>query len=129
MLDDNYGYSQPNRSSGYNTIIANGGRIAGATSIAAAFCFAAYQYAGLQVGSGYTGNLEMLFMATGKFAAHREPEYLDSGAIVAAWRHSPYGGKARCDGAIEHRCNYAGRRGRISHLTGTVCRHPPPHTC
>lgn len=81
--DDNYGYSQPNRSSGYKAIIANGGRIAGAKGNfdCSSLCFAAYQYAGLQVDSGYTGNLERLFMATGKFAAHREPEYLDSGAM------------------------------------------------
>lgn len=81
--NDDFGYSQPDRSSGYRAIIANNGKTAGAKGNfdCSSLCFAAYQYAGLPVGSGYTGNLERLFLATGKFVAHREPEYLDNGAM------------------------------------------------
>lgn len=81
--DDNYGYSQPDRWSGYKAIVANSGNVAGARGNfdCSSLVFSAYLHAGLNVGMGYTGNLEKYFMNTGKFKAHREPEYLESGAM------------------------------------------------
>ncbi|MEG1525672.1 MAG: SH3 domain-containing protein [Clostridia bacterium] len=76
-----YGYSQRNRWSGYRSIVANNGVILGAKGDfdCATLCISAYIMAGLDhKASGYTGNIERSFVATGKFIAHKDTANLTS---------------------------------------------------
>lgn len=80
--DDSFGYDQDQRSTAYKAILAAGGDIESASDSeldCSVLVFIAYKLAGLDIEIGYTGNLESRFMATGKFIAHRESKYLNSG--------------------------------------------------
>ena len=79
--DNSFGYDQSERWTGYNAILAAGGDIANAEASefdCSSFVDTCYILAGLKVERGYTGNAERRYLATGKFVAHREPEYLTS---------------------------------------------------
>jgi len=79
--DNNYGYDQSERLTGYNAIVANKGRIHGAKgefdcSSLVATC---YRLAGLNVSpSCTTRNLRVALLATGKFRAYTDKKYLTS---------------------------------------------------
>lgn len=80
--DDSFGYDQDQRTTAYKAILAAGGDIESASDSeldCSVLVFIAYKLAGLDIEIGYTGNLESRFMATGKFIAHRESKYLNSG--------------------------------------------------
>jgi len=82
--DDSFGYDQDQRTTSYKAILA-AGSIEGAEDSeidCSVLVFIAYKLAGLDIEIGYTGNLEARFMATGKFIAHREPAYLQSGDLA-----------------------------------------------
>ena len=76
-----FGYSQPNRWTGYNSIVANGGKVAGAQGDfdCSSLVISCYALAGLPIptGIGYTGTIEQTFLATGKFEALRGQHTLD----------------------------------------------------
>ena len=66
------GYSQPNRWTGYNAIINNGRKVAGAKGDfdCSSLIIACYILAGLSIAaSGYNGNLKSILVGTGKFKA------------------------------------------------------------
>ena len=78
--NNNYGYSQPNRWTGAKSIeilgVANGHGDFDCSSL----CIECYRLAGLNHKmSGYTGSIVKSFLATGKFKAHTEDKYLNSG--------------------------------------------------
>lgn len=79
--DNNYGYDQNQRLTGYNDIIKNGGRIHNAKgefdcSSLVASC---YKLAGLAVSpSCTTRSLRVALMATGKFNEYKDSKYLTS---------------------------------------------------
>lgn len=79
--DDSFGYDQDQRTTAYKAILAAGSieNAADSELDCSVLVFIAYKLAGLKIDIGYTGNLEARFIATGKFIAHREPEYLTSG--------------------------------------------------
>lgn len=79
--DDSFGYDQDQRKTAYQAILTAGSIEAAADSEldCSVLVFIAYKLAGLDIEIGYTGNLESRFLATGKFIAHREPMYLESG--------------------------------------------------
>lgn len=80
--DDSFGYDQGQRLTAYAAIKAAGGDIENADDSeldCSVLVFIAYKLAGLSISVGYTGNLEARFLATGKFVAHRESKYLESG--------------------------------------------------
>lgn len=77
--NDNYGYSQPNRWAGYNAIVNNGGKVAGAKGDfdCSSLVIACYILAGLNIAaSGYTGNMKKIFLATGKFKAYTDAAHV-----------------------------------------------------
>ena len=79
--DDSFGYDQDQRTTGLKAIIA-AGNISDAVDSemdCSSLVFAAYILAGLEIETGYTGNLESRFLNTGLFIAHRESKYLSSG--------------------------------------------------
>lgn len=82
--DNSFGYDQDQRATAYKAILAAGSIEAAAASEldCSVLVFIAYKLAGLDIEIGYTGNLEARFLATGKFIAHREPIYLQSGDLA-----------------------------------------------
>ena len=76
-----FGYSQPNRWTGYNSIVSNGGKVAGARGDfdCSSLVISCYALAGLAIptGIGYTGTIEQTFLSTGKFEALRGQHTLD----------------------------------------------------
>ncbi len=83
--DDNFGYSQPNRWTGYNEIINNGRKVAGAKGDfdCSSLIIACYILAGLSIAaSGYTGNLKSILVGTGKFKAYTDAAHVGSDAYA-----------------------------------------------
>ncbi|NLI54096.1 MAG: hypothetical protein GX417_07185 [Clostridiales bacterium] len=80
--DNSFGYDQDQRWTAEDAILAAGGNIEAAAASetdCSAAVLTSYRLTGLKVARGYTGNLESLLLATGKFVAHREAKYLASG--------------------------------------------------
>lgn len=81
--DNAYGYSQGDvaRWSGYKAILANGGRVDGASGSfdCATVIISAYIFAGLKIApQGYTGSMLNQFKATGMFAIYQGAPYTTS---------------------------------------------------
>ena len=78
--DAHFGYSQPNRWTGYESIRKNGGTVAGAAGDfdCSSLCLSCYALAGMPfpVVSGYTGNMAEIMRRTGLFDVLTEPKYL-----------------------------------------------------
>ena len=80
--DNSFGYDQDQRWTGLDAIKQAGGDIASAADSefdCSSVIDTIFILCGLKVERGYTGNLERRYLATGKFIAHREPKYLNSG--------------------------------------------------
>lgn len=83
--DDNYGYDQGQRLTGYNAIVANKGKVKGAKgefdcSSLVASC---YRLAGLNISPALTTrNLRSALLATGKFKAYTSTKYIKSDAYA-----------------------------------------------
>lgn len=80
-VDNDYGYSQGKRWTGYKAIIANGKNIAGAggsfdcsSLVISCLIFAGYD----MKPDGYTGNLVKLIMKTGEFDSYTTKDYTSS---------------------------------------------------
>ena len=79
--DDNYGYDQGQRLTGYNSIVANKGKVKGGKgefdcSSLVASC---YKLAGLNISPALTTrNMRSALLATGKFKAYTGAKYLKS---------------------------------------------------
>lgn len=83
--DDHFGYSQPNRWTGYNAIINNGRKVEGAKGDfdCSSLILACYILAGLNIAaSGYTGNLKSILVGTGKFEAYTDAAHVGSDAYA-----------------------------------------------
>ncbi len=85
--DSAFGYSQGKvqRWSGYQSIRANGGNVAGASGDfdCSTLIFACYILAGLDlVPDGYTGNLRVKFLATGKFKSYSDSAHVGSDKLA-----------------------------------------------
>lgn len=83
--DPDFGYSQPNRWKGYNSIIDNGRKIAGAGGDfdCSSLVLSCYILAGLQIAaSGYTGNMRKILEGTGKFKVHTDDAHTKSDAYA-----------------------------------------------
>lgn len=83
--DDNFGYSQPNRWQGYQSIINNGRRVAGAKGDfdCSSLVLTCYILAGLNIAaSGYTGNMKSILAGTGKFKAYTDAAHVGSDAYA-----------------------------------------------
>lgn len=84
-LDDNYGYDQGQRLTGYNSIVANEGKVKGGKgefdcSSLVASC---YKLAGLNISPALTTrNLRSALLATGKFKAYTGAKYINSDAYA-----------------------------------------------
>lgn len=80
-LDDNYGYDQGQRLTGYNSIVANKGKVKGGKgefdcSSLVASC---YKLAGLNISPALTTrNMRSALLATGKFKAYTGAKYIKS---------------------------------------------------
>ena len=83
--DSSFGYDQDQRWTALEAILKASGNIEAAADSeldCSSGIDMSYILAGLKVDRGYTGNLERRYLATGKFIAHREPEYLTSGSLA-----------------------------------------------
>ncbi len=85
--DSAFGYSQGNtqRWSGYKAILANGGKVSGASGDfdCSTLIFSCYILAGLNVEpDGYTGNLRAKFLATGKFKSYSDSAHVGSDKLA-----------------------------------------------
>lgn len=83
--DANFGYSQPNRWKGYNSIINNGRKVAGAKGDfdCSSLVLSCYILAGLSIAAtGYTGNMKSILVGTGKFKAYTDSAHLTSDAYA-----------------------------------------------
>ncbi len=79
--DDNYGYDQVERWTGYNAIKKNGSKVSGATGEfdCSSLIITCYIMAGLKISpDGYTGNLKAKLLATGKFKLYSDAPHLTS---------------------------------------------------
>lgn len=79
--DPDFGYSQPNRWKGYNSIINNGRKIAGAGGDfdCSSLVLSCYILAGLSIAaSGYTGNMKGILNGTGKFKVYTDDAHTKS---------------------------------------------------
>lgn len=79
--DNNYGYDQGQRLTGYNAIVANNGRVHGASGEfdCSSLVSACYKLAGLNISqSCTTRNLRAALLASGKFKAYMDKKYLTS---------------------------------------------------
>ena len=77
--DDNFGYSQPNRWQGYQSILKNGRKVAGAKGDfdCSSLVLGCYILAGLAIAaSGYTGNMKKILISTGKFKAYTDTAHV-----------------------------------------------------
>lgn len=84
--DKSYGYSQPRRWSGYESIVKNGGDISkGKGSFdCSSLVISCYILAGLKMeAEGYTGNMRSGLMATGKFKQYMDTAHLKSDTWAA----------------------------------------------
>ena len=83
--DGSFGYNQDDRWSGYDAII-RGGSIDEAETCdfdCSSLCIAAYILAGLDMKpEGYTGNMERLFLETGKFRSYDDAAHLKSSSLA-----------------------------------------------
>lgn len=83
--NDDFGYSQPNRWTGYQAIINNGRKVKGAKGDfdCSSLILSCYIFAGLSIAaSGYTGNMVKILENTGKFKVHRDAAHLNSDAYA-----------------------------------------------
>lgn len=83
--DPDFGYSQPNRWKGYNSIINNGRKIAGAGGDfdCSSLVLSCYILAGLSIAaSGYTGNMKGILNGTGKFKVHTDDAHTKTDAYA-----------------------------------------------
>lgn len=83
--DADFGYSRPNRWKGYNSIINNGRKVAGAKGDfdCSSLVLSCYIFAGLSIAaSGYTGNMKSILVGTGKFKAYTDSAHLTSDAYA-----------------------------------------------
>lgn len=83
--NNNYGYSQPNRWAGFNSIMANGKKVAAGKGDfdCSSLVLSCYIFAGLQIAaSGYTGNMKNILVKTGKFKAHTDAAHTGSDAYA-----------------------------------------------
>ncbi|NMA67165.1 MAG: LysM peptidoglycan-binding domain-containing protein [Clostridiaceae bacterium] len=84
-MDDNYGYDQGQRLTGYNSIVANRGNVKGGKgefdcSSLVASC---YKLAGLNISPALTTrNLRSALLATGKFKGYTGTKYINSDAYA-----------------------------------------------
>ncbi|MDF2615491.1 MAG: cell surface protein [Sedimentibacter sp.] len=79
--DENYGYDQGERLTGYNSIIKNGGKVKGGKGEfdCSSLISACYIFAGLKLSPACTTrSLKAALLATGKFIAYTESKYLTS---------------------------------------------------
>lgn len=79
--DNNFGYDQSERLSGYNSIVKNGNKIHGAKGEfdCSSLVSACYKFAGLDISvSNTTRSIRARFLATGKFEAHIDKSHLNS---------------------------------------------------
>jgi len=99
--DADFGYSQDNRWSAWNSIKANGYNIDGAFGDldCASFVIIVYILAGLKIAaSGYTANIKRIFEATGKFRVYtdephlRQASYAKKGSLYLRPKTSERGG-------------------------------------
>lgn len=80
-----FGYSQPNRKTGYNAIKRAGGDVSKVTEYGDFDCsslvYSAYMLAGCEGldAIGYSGDIVEMFQKTGMFIVHTEPKFLKSG--------------------------------------------------
>lgn len=83
--DGSFGYNQDDRWSGYDEIIS-GGSIDEAEAgdfDCSSLCIAAYILAGLDMKpEGYTGNIERLFLETGRFKSYNDAAHLNSSNLA-----------------------------------------------
>ena len=122
----NYGYSQPHRWDGYNSIkkssIAEGKGDFDCSSLV----ISCYIFAGLNMEpEGYTGDLRQRFLATGKFKAYKAARYVSTdayaepGAMYLREGHHvcmslDYGNKkSTTTTTVEYYPTYTGRTGSI----------------
>lgn len=80
-FDDNYGYDQGQRVTGYNNIVKNNGSVHGAKGEfdCSSLVSAAYKLAGLNISvSNTTRSLRKALLATGKFKEYTNKKYLDT---------------------------------------------------
>lgn len=83
--DDNYGYDQLQRLTGYQNIVKNGGKVKGAKGgfDCSSLISAVYKLAGLDISTSCTTrNLKAALKATGKFEVHTGKTYLNSDAYA-----------------------------------------------
>lgn len=82
--NDNFGYDQTDRSTGYKAILAAGSIDEAEPSEfdCSSLIDAAYLLAGLEVERGYTGNLERRYLATGKFRVYLDAAHTESSALA-----------------------------------------------
>ena len=83
--DSSYGYSQPRRWFGYNSIVKNGGDISKGSGgfDCSSLVIACYILAGLKMAAdGYTGNMRAKLLATGKFRLYQDSKHLRSDAYA-----------------------------------------------
>lgn len=79
--DDNFGYDQVERWTGYDSIVRNKYQIAGARGEfdCSSLVITCYILSGLLMSpDGYTGNLKAKLLKTGKFVAYADKEHLSS---------------------------------------------------
>lgn len=79
--DDNYGYDQVDRWTGYQAILKNKNKVKGAKGEfdCSSLIITCYILAGLSISSdGYTGNLKEKLLRTGKFKAYMDKAYLST---------------------------------------------------
>jgi len=77
--DDHFGYDQNERLSGYNSIIKNGKKVAGASGEfdCSSLVLSCYRLAGLDIdGNYYSGTIRKGLASTGKFKEYTEQKYL-----------------------------------------------------
>lgn len=83
--DDNFGYDQGERLTGYNSIVKNGGKVKGAKGEfdCSSLVSACYKLAGLNVNvANTTRSMRSAFMATGKFKLYTDKPHLQTDAYA-----------------------------------------------
>lgn len=84
--NNNYGYSQPNRWSGYKSIRSNGNNISKGSGDfdCSSLIISSYILAGLDIEpTGYTGNMRQLLLSTGKFIEYIDGKHLTTDEYAA----------------------------------------------
>lgn len=83
--DNNYGYDQVDRWTGYNAIIKNGRKVSGAKGEfdCSSLVITCYILAGINMtADGYTANMRNKLLKTGKFKAYTDSKYLTTDAYA-----------------------------------------------